>query len=133
MNLPDGDVGFSAFGRRVVVEHGVSGRTIRQQWPAVRKDLDRGIPSALGLVTVESRNPADLGMNHQVLAYAYDVAGPTVTVHVYDPNSGQDDSVTITFDTSHPTKATTFAHTIDIGHPVRGFFRTAYSPATPPG
>jgi hypothetical protein len=61
------------------------------------------------------------------------VAGPTVTVHVYDPNSGQDDSVTITFDTSHPTKATTFAHTIDIGHPVRGFFRTAYSPATPPG
>src|SRR6476646_6340473 len=133
MNLPDGDVGFSAFGRKVVVEHGVSGRTIKQQWPAIRKDLDRGIPCALGLVTVASINPADLGMNHQVLAYAYDVADNEVTVHVYDPNSGQNDGVTISFDTSQPTQATTFQHTIDIGHPVRGFFRTAYSPATPPG
>lgn len=132
MNLPDGDVGFSAFGRKVVVEHGVSGRTISQQWPAIRKDLDRGIPSALGLVTVESRNPADLGMNHQVLGYGYNVDGKQVTIQVYDPNSGQDDGVTISFDTSQPTKATAFKHNIDIGHPVRGFFRTAYSPAVPP-
>lgn len=132
MNLPDGDVGFTAFGHKVVVEHGVSGRTISQQWPAVRNDLDRGIPSALGLVTVASRNPADLGANHQVLAYGYDVAGTSVTLHVYDPNSGQDDGVTITFDTARPTKATKFAHTIRIGHPVRGFFRTAYSPVAPP-
>lgn len=132
MNLPDGDVGFSAFGRKVVVEHGVSGRTVSQQWPAIRKDLDRSIPCALGLVTVESRNPADLGQNHQVLAYGYDVAGLTVTLHVYDPNSGQDDNVTLTFDTSHPAKPTEFASTINIGHPIRGFFRTAYSPVAPP-
>jgi hypothetical protein len=133
MNLPDGDVGFTAFGHHVTVEHGVSGRTINQQWPAIRADLDRGIPSALGLVTVESRNPAELGQNHQVLAYAYDVAGSQATLHVYDPNSAQDDTVTISFDTSHPTRATTFNHTINIGHPIRGFFRTAYSPAAPPG
>jgi hypothetical protein len=132
MNLPDGDVGFTAFGHKVVVEHGVSGRTINQQWPLIRSDLDRGIPCALGLVTAASHNPADLGLNHQVLAHAYDVDGSTATVHVYDPNSGQEDSVTITFDTSHPTKATKFVHTIDIGHPVRGFFRTAYSPVAPP-
>jgi hypothetical protein len=132
MNLPDADAGFTAFGHRVVVEHGVSGRTVSQQWPSISADLDRGIPCALGLVTVASRDPAKLGMNHQVLAYGYDVAGKNVTVHVYDPNSGQDDSVTITFDSSHPTKATTFNHTIDIGHPVRGFFRTAYSPVAPP-
>jgi hypothetical protein len=133
MNLPDGDVGFTAFGHHVTVEHGISGRTISQQWPAIRADLDRGIPSALGLVTVESRNPAELGQNHQVLAYAYDVAGSQVTLHVYDPNSAQDDTVTISFDTAHPTRATKFNHTINIGHPIRGFFRTAYSPAAPPG
>ena len=132
MNLPDGDVGFTAFGHHVTVEHGISGRTVTQQWPAIRNDLDRGIPCALGLVTVASRNPADLGLNHQVLAYAYDISGPRVTLHVYDPNSGQDDSVTIAFDTTRPTKATKFEHTIDIAHPVRGFFRTAYSPVTPP-
>ncbi len=51
-----------------------------------------------------------------------------MTVHVYDPNSGQDDGVTITFDTSHPTKATTFAHTIDIGHPVRGLLPYGVQP-----
>jgi hypothetical protein len=83
-------------------------------------------------VTAASHNPADLGLNHQVLAHGYEVDGSTATVHVYDPNSGQDDGVTITFDTSHPTKATKFVHTIDIGHPVRGFFRTAYSPVAPP-
>ena len=53
-------------------------------------------------------------------------------MRVYDPNSGQDDGVTIGFDTAQPTQATTFASNIDIGHPVRGFFRTAYSPVPPP-
>jgi hypothetical protein len=132
MNLPDGDVGFTAFGHHVVVERGISGRTISQQWPQIRADLDRGIPSALGLVTVESHNPGDLGHNHQVLACGYDVAGSTVTVHVYDPNSGQDDDVTISFDTSAPTRATTFQSNVDIGRSIRGFFRTAYAPVTPP-
>jgi hypothetical protein len=132
MNLPDGDAGFTAFGHRVVVEHGISGRTILQQWPLIRADLDRGIPSALGVVTVASHNPADLGHNHQVLACGYDVDGSAVTVRVYDPNSGQSDGVTIAFDTSAPAKATTFTTNIDIGHPVRGFFRTAYSPVKPP-
>jgi hypothetical protein len=132
MNLPDGDVGFTAFGHHVVTQHGVSGRTITQQWPLVKADLDRQIPCPLGLVTVASHKPGDLGKNHQVLAYAYSVDGPQVTVDVYDPNSGQDDGVSITFDTSQPTRATTFTNTIDIGEPVRGFFRTAYSPVTPP-
>ncbi len=132
MNLPDGDAGFTAFGHHVVVEHGISGRTITQQWPAIKADLDRQIPCALGLVTVASRNPANLGQNHQVLAYGYDVDGTEVSVRVYDPNSGQDDGVTIGFDTSDPTRATTFASNVDIGHRVRGFFRTAYSPVPPP-
>lgn len=132
MNLPAGDVGFTAFGHRVVVEHGICSRTILQQWPAIKADLDRQIPCALGVVTVSSHNPADLGKNHQVLAYAYDTTGAQVSVHVYDPNSGQDDGVSISFDASKPSKATTFTSNIDIAHPVRGFFRTAYRPVSPP-
>jgi hypothetical protein len=132
MNLPDGDAGFTAFGHHVVVEHGISGRTILQQWPQIKTDLDRGIPSALGLVTVASHNPADLGHNHQVLASSYQTDGDTVTITVYDPNSGQSDGVSLAFDTSQPTKATTFTTNIDIGRPVRGFFRTAYKPVKPP-
>jgi len=55
-----------------------------------------------------------------------------VTDRVYDPNSGQDDGIYIRFDPRAPAKPTTFAHNINISHPVRGFFRTAYAPATPP-
>ena len=95
-------------------------------------DLDRDLPSPLGIVTVHSNKPADLGLNHQVLAYGYSAQGPVTSVNVYDPNSGQDDGIAISFDTRTPTKATTFTHNIDISHTIRGFFRTAYSPASPP-
>jgi hypothetical protein len=132
MNLPDADAGFTAFGHHVVVERGLASRPIQQQWPLIRADLDRGLPSALGLVTIASHSPADLGHNHQVLASGYDVDGSSVSVRVYDPNSGQDDGVTISFDTSAPTKATKFVSNVNIGRPIRGFFRTSYSPVKPP-
>jgi hypothetical protein len=132
MNLPDGDSSFTILGRPVVSQRGLSWRTIVQQWPQVKGGLDSGVPVPLGLVTVASTNPGQLGHNHQVLAWGYQVAGPEVTVAVYDPNSGQDDGVHIKFDTSDPSAATTFQHNINIGWPVRGFFRTAYSPVTPP-
>jgi hypothetical protein len=133
MNLPDGDSGFDAFGRRIVTDRGLAWRTIQTQWPQIAADLDHGTPAALGVVTVASSRPADLGLNHQVLAYGYDASGSEVTVRVYDPNSGQSDGIYIQFNLRAPSEPTTFAHNLNIGHPVRGFFRTAYSPATPPG
>jgi hypothetical protein len=129
MNLPDNDQGFDVFGRHVLTQRGVLTRTISQQWPLIKDDLDDDRPSPLGLVTVHSNKVGDLGQNHQVLAYAYSVDGPGVTVYVYDPNSGQNDNVTIEFNQSAPT---TFSHNINISRPIRGFFRTAYSPAPPP-
>lgn len=128
MNLPDGDAGFDVFGRHVVVERGLAWRTVEVQWPQVRADLDAGTPVALGLVTIASARPADLALNHQVLAYAYTTSGSTVTVQVYDPNSGPSDDVWLRFDTSDPTRPTDVEHDIAIGHRVRGFFRTAYAP-----
>jgi len=132
MNLPDADNGFDVFGRHVVTQRGLAWRTVTQQWPLIKNDLDDDLPSPLGIVTVHSAQIKDLGLNHQVLAYAYTINGPVITVDVYDPNSGQNDDVTISFDTSAPTQRTTFTHTIGISHPVRGFFRTAYAPVVPP-
>jgi hypothetical protein len=66
-----------------------------------------------------------------VLAYAYELAGTRVTLRVYDPNSGPADDVYLRFDTNAPHAS--FTHTVNIGWPVRGFFLTPYSPATPPG
>ena len=133
MNLPGGDTSFSVLGRTLVSQRGVSWRTIEQQWPQVRASIDSGQPAALGLVTVASASPGMLGHNHQVLAYAYEVAAAAVTLRVYDPNTGQSDGVHIQFSMSAPTTATTFSHNINIGWPVRGFFLTAYSPVNPPG
>jgi len=135
MNLPDADTGFAAHGHQVLINRGVAWRTIQAQWPQIADDLDRGIPSALGLVTVASKSPADLGLNHQVLAYAYDSSPAQVTVRAYDPNSGRNDGIHIQFDPRTPEKPTTFTHNVNIGHPIRGFFRTAYAPAPapPPG
>jgi hypothetical protein len=132
MNLPDGDTDVDVLGRRIVTDHGLAWRTAQVQWPLIRADLDRGIPAPLGVVTVRSSRPADLALNHQVLAYDYDRSGTEVSVRVYDPNRGQRDDIWIRFDGSPATGSTVFTHTLGIGHPVRGFFRTPYTPAPPP-
>jgi hypothetical protein len=54
MNLPDADTGFNAFGHRIIVERGLAWRTIGVQLPAVRADLDLGLPVPLGVVTAAS-------------------------------------------------------------------------------
>jgi hypothetical protein len=132
MNLPDGDSPVRLRGHRLGTVHGVSWRTVAQQWPRVRASLDRGRPAVLGLVTVASAWPGLLGRNHQVLAYGYELSGSIVTVAVYDPNTGPDDAVRIVFDSAAPAKPTAFEHNIAIGWPVRGFFLTGYSPTVPP-
>jgi hypothetical protein len=135
MNLPDGDRRVMADGRYLFTQHGVSRRTAAVQWPRMKASLDAGIPAVLGVVTVASANPAKLRHNHQVLAFGYALSGPSgseVTVRVYDPNSGPDDNICIRFDTAPGARATAFAHNLNLGWPVRGFFLTAYSPATPP-
>jgi hypothetical protein len=133
MNLPDGDREITAGGRPLgKTVRGVSWRTIAGQWPRIRASLDDGIPAPLGLVTVASANPAMLRHNHQALAFGYDLSGREVTLRVYDPNSGQDDGVSIRFDASSPERATAFSHNLNLGWPVRGFFLVGYSPAAPP-
>jgi hypothetical protein len=113
--LPDGDL---------AMVHGRAWRMVRLEWPAVRGDLDRGVLSPLGLVKVKSRDPRDLGANHQVLAYGYDLDGTRLTLRLYDPNHPDNDEVTLSLDTGRPRRPTpvTSSH----GGPVWCFFRTTY-------
>ena len=110
----------------------VARRSIHGQWPRIQASLDAGQPAALGIVTVATAWPGALGRNHQVLAYGCAIAGSTVSVRVYDPNSGPDDDVRISFRTAGPASRPVFEHNLRIGWPVRGFFLTGYSPAVPP-
>ena len=80
---------------------------------------------------VHGANPADLGHNHQVLAYGYEDAGSLTTVHIYDPNWPDDDGVTITFGTGHPEHTTDFTHSRDTAPPILGFFVTPYARRNP--
>ena len=106
MCLPDGDSGFDVFGRHVLTDRGIAWRTIKVQWPQIRADLDAGTPVALGIVTVASAHPKDLGQNHQVLACGYTLTRAAVTVQVYDPNQGQRDDIWIEFDPRNATRPT---------------------------
>ena len=60
--------------------------TITDQIPQITAAIDAGRPAALGLVTVRSMNPGDLGRCHQVLAYRYEWDGAYFRLGVYDPN-----------------------------------------------
>ena len=74
--LPDGDL---------AMVHGRAWRMVRLEWPAIRGDLDRGTLCPLGLVRAKSRDPRDLGANHQVLAGAT-TTGTRLALRLYDPN-----------------------------------------------
>jgi hypothetical protein len=104
-------------------------QTISEQWPAIKSKLDAGVPATLGVVTVASANPIQLGANHQVVAYAHSIAGTEVTLSVYDPNSGPADDIWIRFNRAGGSG---FAHNLGLSRPVRGYFLTSYSAVQPP-
>jgi hypothetical protein len=121
MVLPSGE---GRFGLR-----GVAGRSLRREWPLIRRDLDRGVLSPIGLVRVHSFNPLELGRNHQVLAYGYelDTRSDRVTISVYDPNHPGDDGIALSFSLK-PGPDWEVAY-VPGELPVRGFFRTRFRPA----
>ncbi len=91
--------------------------------------------SPIGIITVRSSDPRLLGLNHQVLAYAYIQAGTSITLRVYDPDTPGDraDEVTLSFDLAEvhgrgdPAGPARIEHSIAIGgRPVRAFFRSRY-------
>ena len=125
--LSDGESFLSRLG---ITPHGRAWRMVRQEWPRVRSDLDAGRLSPLGLVRVKSANPMDLGENHQVLAYGYDLTGTRLVLRLYDPNWPDRDDVRMSLDISdpnHPIAVTTVP-----GSVVYSFFRVDYRRATPP-
>jgi hypothetical protein len=129
MTMPDHDTGLWFVTRR-----GVAWHTIKEEWPRVKADIDHGKLAPLGLVTVHTTDPAMLGHNHQVLAYGYEVDDANrLTLHLCDPNTAASaaDNVTLSLDLSNPTHTTRIAHNVNIGRPIRGFFRTSYTYADP--
>jgi hypothetical protein len=126
MIAPDHDMGFPPF----FVVRGIAWKTIVEEWNVrIQRDLDAGQLCPLGLVTVASSNPGDMGHNHQVLAYGYDLDDTHLTLHIYDPNTwpATADDVRISLSLANPTQTTPISHNVNINNPVRGFFRVPYT------
>ena len=116
-----------------LLKTGVSRRTIVDEWPRIKAEIDANRPCCLGLVTVFSLNPGDLGQNHQVMAYGYDLdAAQNLTLRLYDPNSPMKDGITLSMNLSRPAASTPISHNVNIAHPIRGFFVVPYARVAPP-
>jgi len=125
MITPDHDTGIWFATRR-----GVSWKTIMEEWPKIKADIDGGMLSPLGLVTVETPDASQMGHNHQVLAYGYEIDDANrLTLHLCDPNTAPSDAddVQLSLDLSNPTHTSPITHNVNIDGNIRGFFRTKYS------
>ena len=127
MARPDGN--YRRFG---VMRPGLSCFTIVHHWPDVRRSLDAGRPTPLGLVAARGLNPADVGRNHVVLAYDYRLTSDDLVIQVYDPNTGPADDVYLALSLAAPHRSTSIKHNVDIVHSIRGFFPVPYRSHKPP-
>ena len=132
IQMPDGDYPGG---------HGLAWHEINEEWwTKIKPDLDQNKLVPLGLV-YGSEPPVigaitglqDLVGCHQVLAWGYDhdVQGKNVTIYIYDPNTLDDDNVSISLNVGKPSHATPI--TVSVYQPgfYRGFFRMHYSPHDP--
>lgn len=128
--LPDHETDASRAG---IAPHGRSWVMIKDSWPAIRRSIDRNRLCPLALVRTKTLNPLQLGKNHQVLAYGYELAGDDLTIRIYDPNHPLRDNVHLTLNIGDPQ------HTVDVrqstaeeGEELVCFFPTNYRFARPP-
>jgi hypothetical protein len=103
------------------------------QWPLVKGDIDAGYLSPLGVIKTKSSDPAQLGLNHQVLAYRYELDGDNLTLGFYDPNYPDKNDASLSLNLADPSQVCNVACTT--APTVYCFFRSTYIPPadSPPG
>ena len=102
---------------------------ISEEWPKIKADLDSGRLSPIGLVELKSLDASQMGKNHQVLAYGYTLDGAALAIRLYDPNSPDNDTVTMSLSIAEPQHTTSVTNSVVA--PVWCFFRPDYTFAHP--
>lgn len=118
----------------VTIREGLIRLTIDQEWNRIRSLLDADSLAPLGLVKAHSYDPFELGKNHQVLGYGYelDETSGNLSIQTYDPNYPNDDELTLTMNLSDRTSGQPIVHSRE-GPVIRGVFLTEYRvPDSPP-
>ena len=120
--LPDSETAASKLG---AAPHGRVWRMMKVEWPRIKKDLDNGKLSPLGLVREKSLNPFEIRRHHQVLAYGYDWNENNLIIHIYDPNFPNDDDVTLSLNMVNSESTISVFHSKS-SEPIFSLFRTDY-------
>jgi hypothetical protein len=125
--LPDhetvaSNTGFAPHGRAWVMVH--------DTWPKIKVDIDNNTLSPCALIEILSLDPTQMGHNHQVLAYGYDLDGTDLAIRVYDPNRNDNDQVTMSLSVADPQHTTPVVYSD--GSPVWCFFQQMYVRKVPP-
>jgi len=108
-------------------------KMIGQEWPKIKAEIDQNRLCTVGLILLKSWAPGDLGKNHQVLVYGYDLDGDALKLMIYDPNAPGDDGATLSVSLADPGQATPVEYANMWGKKdALCFFKTAYRPKTPP-
>ncbi len=79
---------------------GTARRTREIEWPRIHATVDGGRLAMVGLIRHQGLNPFKLTESHQVLAYAAEASGETVSLRLYDPNWPDRDDIAVTADAS---------------------------------
>src|SRR5262249_47984605 len=132
-DLPDHETWLSNAG---LAPHGRAWVMIVEEWPKIKADLDQGRLSPLALIRVKTHDVFQMGKNHQVLAYGYDLNGTALKIYVYDPNHPGFDNIVIQLDIRDPQHTTPVAYLVNGVASSREemycFFRTDYIHSDPP-
>jgi hypothetical protein len=105
---------------------GVARATREEQFPKLKALLDAGVPQPLGLV--QSRDIAQFGNDHQVVAYGYEQTGDETRIFVWDSNYPLTET-TLGFRTDYDPDDRAVHH--GNGSDWRGFFVSGYAPQMP--
>jgi hypothetical protein len=132
-DLPDHETVLSEIG---LAPHGRAWVTIVEEWPKIRAGIDGGMPMPMALIRVKDRDISQMGNNHQVLAYGYDLDESDLSILVYDPNCPNDNNVRINLNLGNPRQTTAMSQTAGMKNetvkPVHAFFSQGYAFMMPP-
>jgi hypothetical protein len=110
-------------------------KMIRQEWPKIRREIDSNRLCTIGLILLTSWAPNDLGKNHQVLVYGYELEGDALKLMIYDPNAPGDDGAHLSVSLADPTQVSPVAYG-NSGGKIKDalcFFKTGYTFKNPAG
>ena len=105
------------------------------EWPKIKAEIDNDRLCTIGLILLKSWAPSDLGKNHQVLVYGYELEEDALKLMIYDPNSPGDDGSYISISLADPTQSTPAVYANSGGKIEEAlcFFKTNYRFKNPVG